>query len=104
MQPPLLEVWTILGGSATPSNAKLLTIFPKFFYSAADLPTYFNICLQCQGCSNEGVTPFHVEILAVNQPNLKFLLEICAILSSQSVKRFCREIKPFFSEYYDTLG
>ena len=29
---------------------------------------------------------------------------MCAILSSQSVKKCCREIKPFVSEYYDILG
>ena len=45
------------------------------FYSAVDFQTYFNICLQCQDRTYGGVTPFHVEIMAANQPNFKFLFE-----------------------------
>ena len=29
---------------------------------------------------------------------------MCAILLSESVKTFCREIKPLVSEFWDTLG
>ena len=77
-----------------------MNICLKCLYSAVDLQTYFNICLQCQGRTNGGVTPFHVEIMAANQPNFKFLLENL----SQSVKTFCLEIKPLINENYDTLG
>ena len=42
--------------------------------------------------------------MAANQPSLKFLLEICTILSSQSMKTFCREIKQLISETYATFG
>ena len=42
--------------------------------------------------------------MAENQPNGNVLLEICAILFSQSVKTFCREIKLHFSKHCDTLG
>ena len=65
----LSKFWKILGAQP-PSNAKLLNIFLKFFYSAVDLETYFNICLQCQDRTDGGVTPFHVEIMAANQPHL----------------------------------
>ena len=68
-------MWKSLEGSAPLSIAKLLPIFLKFFYSAVDLQTYFNIFLQCLDHTNGGVTPFHVEIMAGNQPNIKFLLE-----------------------------
>ena len=51
MQPPLLKFWKILGAHP-PSNVKLLNIFLKFFYSAVDLQTYFNIFSQCQGRTN----------------------------------------------------
>ena len=71
---PLLNIWKILGAQP-PSNARLLNIFVKFFYSAVDLQTYLNICLQCQVCTNGGITPFLVEIMAANQLNFKFLLE-----------------------------
>ena len=60
------------GSGAQASNAKLWNIFLKFFYSAVDLQTSFNICSQCQGRTNGDVTLFLIEIMAANQPNFIF--------------------------------
>ena len=42
--------------------------------------------------------------MAANQLILQFCWKICAILLSQSVKTFCREIKLLITENYYPLG
>ena len=81
-----------------------MNIFLKFLHSAADLQTYLNIFLQCQGRTNGGATPFQVEVIAENQPNLKLCWKICcAILSSQSMRR-SGDKSSHFSANITTLG
>ena len=59
---------------------------------------------KCQGRFNGGVTPFHVEIMAANQPKFIFMLEnLCYSIVTVREEVLSR-IKSLVSEYYKHFG
>ena len=71
----LVKLLEDFGGSSVPFKCQVIEHFFKDFLLCCSLATLCQYLFAISGSYQREVTPFQAEILLVNQPNFKFLLE-----------------------------